>query len=378
MDFAFTEDQQAVRDLAKQIFADCCTHERLKELEGKGVWLDEDLWRELANANLTSIAVPEEFGGSGMGLVETALMLQEAGRTCAPIPLLETSILGVMPIAHYGSEAQKKRWLVPVVDDGAILTAALDEGGSSDPRRPRLRATRDGQGWRLYGEKSCVAAAAKASGIVVPARLEDGDVGVFIVAPDAPGLDLVEQKVITWQLQGQLVFDGVSVGADARIGADGQGEQIVHAMLDRGRVGVSATMLGVCEEALQRTATYLGERKQFGRQLGSFQAVQMRCADAYIDLEGMRSTLWQAAWRVEEGLRAGAEVCAARWWAARAGDRIVHSAQHLHGGIGSDIDYPIHRYFLWAQQLMTQLGGAGQQLAELGALLVSDDQRPSL
>ena len=378
MDFAFTEDQQAVRDLAMQIFGDCCSHERLKELEDQGVWLDEDLWSELSNANLTSITVPEAYGGSGMGLVETALMLQEAGRYCAAIPLLETVILGAMPIAQFGSDSQKKRWLVASVDDGAILTAALNEAGNSHPERPRLRATRDGEGWKLDGEKSCVGAAAKASAILVPARLDDGGVAVFVVPANAPGLEIFEQKVITWQLQGHLELSGVRVGADALLGSPAQGEAIVKWMLERARLGIAATMIRVCEEALQRTATYLGERKQFGRQLGSFQAVQMRCADAYIDLEGMRSTLWQAVWRVEAGRRAGAEVHAAKWWASRAGDRIVHSAQHLHGGIGSDIDYPIHRYFLWAQQLMSQLGGASQQLADLGALLVSDDERPQL
>lgn len=378
MDFALTEDQQAVAELAKQIFADCCPHERLRELEDKGAWLDEDLWRELANANLTSIAVPDAFGGSDLGLVETALLLQEVGRHCAPVPLLETLIFGVMPIKRFGSEAQKKRWLTPVVDNAAILTAALNETGSSDPAQPRLTATRDGDGWRLDGEKTCVPAAAKAAGILVPAEFEDGRVGVFIVTPDADGLEIVEQKVITWQLQGQLEFSGVSVGADALLGDAESGRQIVEWMLERGRLGVAAMMLGVGEEGLQRTAAYLSERKQFGRQIGSFQAVQMRCADAYIDLEAMRSTLWQAVWRVEEGLRAGAEVCAAKWWASRAGDRIVHSMMHLHGGIGVDIDYPVQRYFLWSQLLMTQLGGASQQLAQLGALLVSDDQRPSL
>jgi len=378
MDFSFSDDQEAVRELAAQIFSDCCTHDRLKELENEGAWLDEDLWKELVGANLTSIAVPEENGGSGMGIVELALMLQEAGRYTAPVPLLETGVLGVLTLTRFGSDAQRKRWLVPVVDDGAILTAALEEVGSADPTRPRVRAVADGEGWRLEGQKVGVAAAGKAAGILVPARFEDDRVGVFIVTPQAAGLEITDQQVITWQRNGQLDFSGVQVDRDALIGDEDSGEAIVAAMVEAGRLGLAAQMLGVAEEALQRTATYLSERKQFGRQLGSFQAVQMRCADAYIDLEGMRATLWQAVWRVSEGLRAGAEVHAAKWWAARAGDRVVHSAQHLHGGIGSDIDYPIHRYFLWAQQLMVQLGGGSQLLAELGALLVSDEDRPRL
>ncbi len=376
MDFAVSEDQQVVGNLASEILRDHCDHERLKKIQDAGAWLDEDLWRELASANLTALSVPEAFGGSGLGLIESALVLQEAGRYCAPVPLLETLIFGAMPLAEFGTDAQRKRWLSPVVDSGAILTAALGEVAGTNSAHPGLRATREGEGWRLDGERSCVPAAGKASCILVPATTEDGNVAVFLVSPDTAGLEITEQKVISWQVQGLLAFSAASLPADALLGDEQSGASIVEWTLLRARLGIAATLLGVGEEALKRTAAYLSERKQFGRQIGSFQAVQMRCADAFVDLEAMRSTLWQAVWRVQEGRRAGAEVSAAKWWASRAGDRIVHSAQHLHAGIGSDIDYPVHRYFLWAQQLSNQLGGPTQLLAELGAMLVSDDQRP--
>jgi alkylation response protein AidB-like acyl-CoA dehydrogenase len=268
------------------------------------------------------------------------------------------------------------------------LTAALNETGNSDPTRPRLRATRTEAGWRLDGEKTCVPAAAKAACILVPASIEPSDdsdgskgeakVAVFLVPPDSPGLVIQEQKAINWQLHGMLEFSGVEVTRDGLLGDEDSGASIVDWILQRTRLGIAAMMLGVGEEGLKRTAAYLSDRKQFGRQIGSFQAVQMRCADAYVDLEGMRSTLWQAVWRVDANLRAGTEVGAAKWWASRAGDRIVHSAQHLHAGIGSDVDYPIHRYFLWAQQLTNLLGGPTQVLAEIGAMLVSDEHRPTL
>ncbi len=376
MDFGVGEDREVVRDLAAQIIRDGCSHERSKALEESSGWLDEELWGELVAANLSALTVSEAFGGSEMGLIESCLVLQEVGRSCAPVPLLETLILGAMPLNEFASDAQKKRWLVPVAESGAILSAALNESGSSDPARPRLRATRDGDAWTLTGEKICVPAAGRASCILVPADTGDGKVGVFLVEPGCDGLEIVDQQVINWERQGLMRFLGVRVGAEAVLGDPDQGGAIVEWMLERARLGIAATLLGVCEEALQRTAAYLAERKQFGRQIGTFQAVQMRCADAYIDLEAMRSTLWQAVWRVDAGLRAGTEVLAAKWWASRAGDRIVHSVQHLHGGIGSDIDYPIHRYFLWAQQLSTLLGGPNQHLAEIGAMLVSEDQRP--
>ncbi len=378
MDFSVSEDQQLVRELAAQIFGDCGNHERSRKLEDAGAWLDEELWGKLLAANLTALSVPEALGGSGLGLIENVLVLREVGRSCAPAPLFETLILGTMPLVEFGSDEQCKRWLAPVVDSGAILTAALSEPGKSNPARPRLRATPSGSGWRLDGEKICVPAAAKASCILIPASIGEDKVGVFLVAPDSSGLEIQEQKSINWQLQGMLEFSGVEVSAEALLGDEDSGAAIIDWMLERARLGVAAMMLGVCEEALKRTAAYLSDRKQFGRQIGSFQATQMRCADAYVDLEGMQSTLWQAVWRVDAGLRAGAEVGAAKWWASRAGDRIVHSAQHLHAGIGSDIDYPIHRYFLWAQQLTNMFGGPTQQLAEIGAMLVSDDLCPSL
>ena len=141
-------------------------------------------------------------------------------------------------------------------------------------------------------------------------------------------------------------------------------------------MGLCAIQLGVAEEALRRTAEYITQRKQFNRPIATFQGVTMRAADAYIDIECMRSTLYQAAWRLSAGLSAGPEVAAARWWACRGGQRVVHTAQHLHGGIGSDVDYPIHRFFLWSKQLELMLGGASQQLARLGRMLVGDEAPP--
>ena len=139
--------------------------------------------------------------------------------------------------------------------------------------------------------------------------------------------------------------------------------------VERARVALAATQLGVAQEALRRTAEYTSQRKQFGRPIGSFQGVALRAADAYIDVDCMRSTLWQALWRLDEGQTAAIEVGVAKWWASRGGQRVVHTAQYLHGGIGADIDYPIHRFFLWAKQLDLCLGGVSAQLSKLGALV---------
>jgi alkylation response protein AidB-like acyl-CoA dehydrogenase len=194
-------------------------------------------------------------------------------------------------------------------------------------------------------------------------------VGVFLVEPDAPGVTLETQIATNREPQARLSLDGARVGADALLGDPRRGAEIVEWILERALVGLCAIQLGVAEEALRRSAEYTKARKQFGRPIASFQAVSMRVADAWIDLEAMRSTLLQAAWRVAEGLPAQAEVAAAKWWASRGGQRIAHTAQHLHGGIGADVDYPIHRFFLWSKHLDVTLGGAQRQLARLGAIL---------
>ena len=140
-------------------------------------------------------------------------------------------------------------------------------------------------------------------------------------------------------------------------------------MLDRALVGLCATQVGVAEGALRMAADYTSERQQFGRPLSTFQGVALKAADAYIDTEAMRVTLWQAAWRLTAGLDATREVMVAKWWAAEGGQRVVHITQHLHGGMGADVDYPVHRYFLWGKQIEDTLGGASAQLARLGRAL---------
>ena len=374
MNFSLTEEQEAVRDLARQILADRVGHERSKELETSGTWFDPELWRELAAANLPGIALPEAVGGSGLGILEVCLVLEEAGRHLAPVPLLPTLVLGGLPIAEFGTAAQHDRWLRPVAGGEGVLSAALHESGSADPARPRTTAASDGEGWRLDGAKVCVPAAQLADCLLVPARTGADAVGVFLVEPGASGVKIERQEATQHEPQGLVTLSGVRVGADAVLGDPRGGRAIVDWTVEHARLGIAAMQLGVAEEAMRRTAAYVAERKQFGRPIGSMQGPQLRIADAFIDVEAMRSVLLLAAWRLSEGRPAAAQVAAAKWWAARACDRVVHTAQHLHGGIGADVDYPIHRFFLWAQQLSVTLGGAQQQLADLGALLVRGDR----
>ncbi|MGI8795463.1 MAG: acyl-CoA dehydrogenase family protein [Acidimicrobiia bacterium] len=372
MDFGLTEEQEATRDLAKQILEDRVTHERLKEMEAGGESFDRETWAELAKAGLLGIALPEDVGGSGLGFVALCLFLEEVGRTVAPVPVLPTVVLAALPIAEFGTDAQKQQYLPGVVAGDSVLTAALVEVGT-DPLHPTMAAKQDGDGWVVEGEKTCVPAGLVANRILVPARTgDDGSIIVLIVDPEADGVSRERQDTTTGIPEARVTLDGVRVGAADVLGDPSSGAAIVEWIVDRANAALGAIATGVCEQALHMTAEYTKTREQFERPIATFQAVGQRAADAYIDTEAVRLTALQAAWRLEEGLPAAAEVAIAKFWAADGGQRVVHAAQHLHGGIGVDRDYPLHRYFLWAKHLELTLGGATPQLLKLGAILAAE------
>ncbi len=365
MDFALTPEQEALRELGRRILEDHVTHDRLKAVEADPDWFDRATWAELARARLLGTALPEDAGGSGLGLVELCLLLEQVGRTVAPVPAWPTLVLGALPIAEFGSREQRE--LLHAVGAGdAILTAALVEPVSDDPGRPTTTAHRDGTVWRLDGTKTCVPAAHLAARIVVPARTPDGATGVFLVDPHASGLAMERQVATSREPQWQLTLAGA---AAEPLGDPRRGDAIVCWLVERALVGLCAIQLGVTDRALRMTAEYTTGRQQFDRPLASFQAVHQRAADAYIDVEAIRLTTWQAAWRLAAGLPATAEVAIAKFWAAEAGHRVAYAAQHLHGGLGVDVDYPLHRHYLWATQIGLTLGSATRQLARLGAAL---------
>jgi acyl-CoA dehydrogenase len=365
MDFNLSEEQQAIAELAARIFADQATPERVKEVEGGTERIDHALWSKLAEANLLGIALPEDVGGSGYGIVELCLVLEQQGRRVAPVPLLPTLAMAALPIAELGTAEQRARWLPGVVDGDTILTAALAELGSGT-LGPGVTATPDGTAWRLHGAAKSVPAAHLAARVLVPARLPGGGLGVFLVDPAAAGVARQTTQTTDRGVAAHLTFTGAPVLAEDVLGRPDGGDDAVGWILDRATVGLCALQVGVAEEALRIAAEYTSGRHQFGRPLATFQGAALKAADAYIDTEAMRATLWQAAWQLSEGIDATDAVAVAKWWAADAGHRVVHTTQHLHGGLGADVDYPIHRYFLWGKQIEVTLGGASQQLARLG------------
>ena len=368
MDFSFSEDQQALRELAGKILEDRAGHDRLKEIEQTEDRVDRDLWRELAKASLLGVPVDEAHGGSGLGLFDLAILLEEAGRAVAPVPLWETLVLGALPIQQFGSEDQKRRFLPRVADGGVLLTAALVEPGAASPEAPATRAVRDGGGWRLEGAKCLVPAAHLAERVLVPASSDDG-VGLFLVDPGAAGVKATRQVATTGDPRFDLALAGVAVPAeDVLVEADADA---VRWTVDRALAGVCALQLGVVDQALRMTARYAREREQFDRPIGSFQAVHQRAADAYIDGEAIRLTLWRALHCLAHDEPAAEALAIAKFWASEGGNRVAYAAQHLHGGIGIDTDYPLHRHYLWSRELALTLGPATAHLASLGTMLAS-------
>lgn len=371
MDFSFSEEQQAISDLSRQILEKSLGDDRLREMSRSGEYFDPGTWSELAKANLLGICLPEDVGGSGLGFIELCLVLEQVGRRAAPVPVLATLALGAMPLAAWAGPEVRQTYLPRVVAGEAFLTAALVEPGA-DIRHPVTTATPDGSRWRLDGLKICVPTGLDADAIVVPAVTPTGEVVVFAVDASAPGVDRQRQDTTTGIPEARVELSGVSVGPPDRLGAEGQGVDVLEWILERAVVATCATAVGVCEQALAMTAEYTKNRKQFDKVIATFQAVGQRAADAYIDTEAVRLTAWQAAWRLAEDLPSAEAVAVAKFWAADGGQRVVHAAQHLHGGIGVDRDYPLHRYFLWAKHLELTLGGATSQLVRLGAMLASD------
>ncbi len=374
MEFDFSDDQKAIRELAYQIFTDRASDEFLLAFSRTTQTYDETLWQTLAQQGLLGIAIPESAGGTGLGLVELCLVLEEQGRRVAPVPLYASLVLGGLPIVEFGSEEQRQRYLPALADGTAKFSAAIAELGMNAAIATTVTATRANNAWVLDGHKAVVPDGAAADFILVPAQESAGRQTVFIVDTRATGVTVQPVEVgLSGARAAHLTLHNVSVSDDTVLGIPGQGAAILAWLEERANIGHCALQVGVTEEAMKRTAAFLGERQQFGVALGTFQALAMRMADSYIDVEGIRSTYWLALWRLSENLDARAEVRAAKWWACAAAHRIVSTSQHLHGGIGADVEYPIHRFFLMAKLISYSLGNASQQLEQLGRLLAQDD-----
>ena len=371
MNFSYTDDQQAIFDLAGQILKEGTKQERLREIEhADGPRFDASLWAKLGDAGLIGLAVPEDSDGGGLGFVELAGVMEQIGRTTAPVPFFETAVLGGLAIAEFGSDAQKKAILSEVAAGQRILTAALIEAEASS-LIPTTTARRIDGGWQLDGAKAYVPAAEIADQILVSATTEEG-LAVFIVDRVASGVSLEALATTSRMPESMMMLEGVKLDSATLLGSPGQGGEIIDFIELRANAALCNLALGVCEAALELTAEYSKTRKQFDQPIAMFQAVAHREADAYIDTQSVRLTALEVAWLISVGRDAREEVAIAKHFASDAGYRVTFSAQHIHGGIGVDREYPLHRYYVYARHLELMLGGSTHQLRRLGRLIAEN------
>ena len=362
MDFTPTEEQAAARDLAARIFGDLATPERLT---AAGTDSDPELWKALCAAGLVG-AVEE------LGLLGLVLLLEEQGRTTAQVPFASTCVYGLLAVAAHGSPEQRKR-LLPGIGDGSVVVCG------AFPAQGGVRASAQGE---LSGTVPVVPWLRDATHVLVA----DDQRGLWLTpVTEAACVEAVELTA-PWSA-GRLTLDGASA---ERLGAAGvhvgdQGEQLLSRpptpspytdVLATARTAFAGLQAGVCAGSLARAVAHVNTREQFGRPLATRQAVQLRAADAHMDIEAIRVTAYEAAWRRDAGLPYATHALTAAWWASEAGQRVVHTGQHLHGGAGADLDHPVHRHFLWGRQLDAYLGGGGEVLQELGELIVNEEVRP--
>ena len=373
MDFSFGDEFRELAELTASIVKDHATPARLAAVEATGDRFDRALWTDLARAGVLSAALPESVGGSGLGLLEQCGVLVELGRTVAPVPYLPSIVQAASAIAEFGTDAQRAEWAAPAADGELVLTAALSEEVGDDPFAITTTAENAiaSARWRLHGTKVAVPAGPVAELFLVPAETTLGNT-VFLVTPKDPGVTVRSQEIVDGDAEAVLELDDVTVGADRILGEPGGGAAVVEWLAAHGTVGLCALQAGVTDAALQMTAAHATRRVQFDRPIATFQAVGQRLADCYIDAEAIRLTLWQAAWRLSKNLAAHNEIATAKFWAAEGGHRVAHAAVHVHGGLGIDVDYPLHRYFVAAKRIEFSLGGATTQLRRIGIALAAE------
>ncbi len=368
MDFSLTETQAELVGLARTILADHSELSRLKASEQSELGYDADCWKAFADANLLGLAMPESCGGLGFGFLDLCLVLREVGKAVVPMPVLSCLVTAALPCVQFGTDEQRA-YLGPVISGDFVGTAALLEYGTT-AEEPYLQATPDGDGWRLTGVKTSVAFATTAGAILVSARVAGTDDIVMVnVAAGADGMTMVPQQGQNYERLFEVTFVDTPALSDGQIGTQKNGREILEWTLARTMVAQSAIIGGTCDSAMRITAQYTIDRKQFERQIGTFQAVSQRMADAYINNQAIELTMLQAASHLDEGLEVPEEVATAKYWACEGGNQIGHAALHIHGGISIDLDYPIHRHFLWIKQAEFSFGAATPTLVRLGALI---------
>ncbi|MFJ4457175.1 acyl-CoA dehydrogenase family protein [Pseudomonas sp. NPDC089392] len=364
MDFQLSEDQRAIEQMADSLFSDHCHDDYLRQWDSSGEPLMVPLWALCQETGLHALAIPEAQGGSGLGMTELMLVLQAQGRSLGQVPLWRHQ-LAAATLATFGL-GDALQLAAKAASGELLLSLSLD--GLHAAGGIALTATACAEGWQVSGQVPALALGGQAQAALLPVLANDQP-RLLLLDLANPAVRRVPGVLTHGEAITDLQVEGLRVSADRVLPA------AALAWLEpRAIAALSALQLGVSAEHIQRTVAYVAERQQFDRRIGSFQAVQMSMADAHIALEALRSALWQLCYRLDAGLPAPSEAQATAYLACEAGHRIGHVAQHVHGGIGVDLTYPIHRFLYWSRALGIALGGSAACLERLGDWLSDNDK----
>ena len=351
MDLGFTEEQEILKKSAHNFLAKECPKKLVKELDGGETGLSPELWKKMADLGWMGSILPEVYGGSGGNYLDLIVILEEMGHNILPGPFFSTMILGALPILSAGTEKQKDLYLPTIAGGEKIFTMALTEiSGKYDAASVEVKATPAEDGYLINGMKLFVPDAHLADYILCVARTKDGDdpedgITIFIVDGKAPGIKTTLLKTLARDKQTEVVFDNVKVGKDSILGGLDCGWPVVKDTLQKAAVAKAAELVGHSQAALEMAVNYAKERVQFGRPIGSFQAIQHYCANMLTDVDSARYITYEAAWLISEGLEATKQAAMAKAWVGDAARRVTLLAHQIFGAIGFTMEFDIHLYY---------------------------------
>jgi alkylation response protein AidB-like acyl-CoA dehydrogenase len=364
MALVLTEEQSMLRDSARGLISDKAPVSHLRQLRDSKdtTGFSRDVWRAFVEMGFSGLLVPEQFGGSGLGCVEAGVVMEEIGRTLMPSPFLSTAVLAASALSRGGSDAQKSQYL-PKISDGSLLAAlAIDEGAKHRPLQTKMQAVRAGNGFKLSGAKAFVVDGHTADLLIVAARTagavgEQNGLTLFLVDPKAKGIATERTAMVDSHSAARIVFDNVEVDADGVLGEVDQGGALLEGVLNVGRGAVASEMVGLSEEVFGRTVGYLKERKQFGKLIGEFQALQHRAAALYIEIEITRAAVLKALQVLDGNFeKAGAAVAVAKARAGSTATLAVQEGVQMHGGMGMTDQFDIG-FFMKRARVCQELFG---------------------
>src|ERR1700736_4383057 len=364
MALVLSEEQSMLSDSARGLISDKAPVSHLRQLrDGKDpTGFSRDLWKTFAEMGFAGLLVPEDFGGSGLGCVEAGVVMEEIGRNLMPSPFLATSVLAASALSRGGSAAQKSEHLPGIADGSLLASLAIDEGAKHRPLMTKMQAVRSGNGFRLVGDKAFVVDGHTAGLLIVAARSagaagEREGLTLFLVDPKTRGIEIERTAMVDSHNAARIRFDNVEVNTDGVLGEVDQGGALLEGVLNIGRGAVASEMVGVAEGVFGRTVDYLKERKQFGKAIGEFQALQHRAAQLYIEIEITRATVLKALQVLDSDFeKASAAVAVAKARAGSTATLAVQEGVQMHGGMGMTDQFDIG-FFMKRARVCQELFG---------------------